>query len=56
MWDFVFICDEVYEDVLTFTIGNDDTNAGQGDLAGSSVFGVHAATAKGAFLFLDVLR
>ena len=56
MWDVLFILHEVNQDVVTLTIGNDDTDACLLHLRGSGILGVHATTAKGTLLRLDIFR
>ena len=46
---------QVNENILTFTIGDDDADASLLHLLGCGIFRVHAATAEGALLFFDIL-
>ena len=55
MWGVFWMFNQVNEDVLTLTVGDDDTDARLLYLSGSSVFRVHAATTEGTLLLLDIL-
>jgi hypothetical protein len=44
----------MYQDVLSFTIGNDDTNAVLLHLGGCGIFGVHSTTSEGTLFRLYV--
>ena len=47
---------QICQDVLALTVGDDDTDTGLRDLTGGGVFRMHAPTAEGALLGLDVFR
>ena len=52
----LFILHEVYEDVVSLAIGNDDADAGLLHFRGCGILGVHATTTEGTLLGLDILR
>ena len=56
MWYVLFVFYEVDEDIVTFTIGDDDTDALLLHLLGGGVLRMHTATTKGTLLRFDILR
>ena len=56
MWRRIWIHDQIYEDVIPFTIGNNNLNTGRLNLTGCSVFRMHTSTAEGTLLGLYILR
>ena len=54
MWSVILICEKIYEDILTFSICNDYLYARLLNSGGGGIFGMHAASAEGTLLCLDV--